>query len=58
MYFYTVYCHSRQSGWLGFGQTTISQGKTKLHLTKKQEINKSTKVNFGLIRVVILQYSR
>ena len=36
------------SGWSGFGQTTISQGKNKIPFYKKQVINKSTRVIFGL----------
>ena len=41
----------RRFGWSGFGQTTISHGKIKLHSTK-------TRVIFRLGRVVILGYSR
>ena len=33
---------ARQSGWSGFGWTTISQGKNKIPFYKKQVINKST----------------
>ena len=42
-----------QSGWSGFGQTTISQGKNKIPFYKKQVINKSARVIFGLVRLVI-----
>ena len=44
-----------QFGWSGFGRTIVSQGKNKIPFHKKQVINKSAKVIFGL---VILQYSR
>ena len=44
----------KQSGWSGFGWTTISQGKNKIRFYKKQVINKSTRVIFGLIQLVIL----
>ena len=27
---------SKQSGWSGFGRTTISQGKTKFHFTESK----------------------
>ena len=47
---------SRRSGWSGFGRTTISQGKNKVPFYKKQTINKSSRVIFGLIQLVILQY--
>ena len=40
---------ARQSGWSGFGWTTISQGKNKIPFYKKQVINKSTSVIFGLV---------
>ena len=40
---------SKRSGWSGFGQTTISQGKNKVPFYKKQIINKSTRVIFGLV---------
>ena len=46
---------SEQSGWSGFGQTTISQGKNKVPFCKKQVIKKSTRVIFGLVQLVILQ---
>ena len=49
---------SRWSGWSGFGRTTISQGKNKIPLYRKQVINKNTRVIFGLVQLVILQYSR
>ena len=46
---------SRWSGWSGFGRTTFSQGKIKIPFYKKQlRINKSTRVIFGLSRLVIL----
>ena len=45
---------SRRSGWSGFGRTTISQGKNKITFYKKQVINKSTRVIFGLAQLVIL----
>ena len=47
---------SRRSGWSGFGRTTISQGKNKVPFYKKQGINKSSRVIFGLVELVILQY--
>ena len=50
--------YSKQSGWSGFGWTTITQGKNKIPLYKKKVINKSTKVIFGLVMLVTLQYSR
>ena len=34
--------HSKQSGWSGFDQITIFQGKNKIPFYKKQVINKST----------------
>ena len=40
---------SKQSGWSGFGRTTISQGKNKVPFYKKQVIKKSTRVIFGLV---------
>ena len=40
---------SKRSGWSGFGRTIISQGKNKVPFYKKQVINKSTRVIFGLI---------
>ena len=40
---------SKRSGWSGFGRTTISQGKSKFPFYKKQVINKSTRVIFGLV---------
>ena len=49
---------SKRSGWSGFGRTTISQGKNKVSFYKKQVINKSTRVIFGLVQLVILRYSR
>ena len=49
---------SRQSGWSGFGRTTISQGKNKTPLHKKQVIGKSTGVIFGLVQLVTLRYNR
>ena len=42
-------CGSKWSGWSGFGWTTISQGKNKIPFYKKQVINKSTRVIFGLV---------
>ena len=39
----------KQSGWSGFGRTTISQGKNKVPFYKKQVINKSTRVIFGFV---------
>ena len=45
---------SRRSGWSGFGRTTISQGKNKITFYRKQVINKSTRVVFGLVQLVIL----
>ena len=47
-----------RSSWSGFGQTTTSQGKNKIPFYNKQVINKSARVIFGLVRLVILQYSR
>ena len=32
--------------------------KTKFHFYKKQVINKSTRMIFGLVQLVILRYSR
>ena len=49
---------SKRSGWSGFGRITISQGKNKVPFYKKQVINKSTRVIFGLVQLVILRYSR
>ena len=46
---------SRRSGWSGFGRTTISQGKNKVPFYKKQVINKSSRVIFGLVQLVILR---
>ena len=45
---------SKQSSWSSFGQTTISQGKSNIPFYKKQVINKSTMVIFGLVQLVIL----
>ena len=45
----TTQGHSKRSGWLGFGRTTISHGKNKIPFYKKQIINKSTRVIFGLL---------
>ena len=50
--------HSRRSGWSGFGRTTISQGKNTIPFYRKQVINESTRVIFGLVQHVILQYDR
>ena len=41
------------SGWSGFSRTIISQGKNKIPFYKKQVINKSTRVIFGLVQLVI-----
>ena len=49
---------SRQSGWSGFGWTTISQDRNKIPFYRKQVINESTGVIFGLVKLVILQYGR
>ena len=49
---------SRRSGWSGFSQTTISQDKNKIPFYKKQVINKSTRVIFGLVQLIILWYNR
>ena len=49
---------SRRSGWSGFGQTTIFQGKNEIPFFRKQVINKSTRVIFGLVQLVVLRYSR
>ena len=56
MYIAVTYIKSRskRSGWSGFGRTTISEGKTKTPFYKKQVINKSTGVIFGLVQFVIL----
>ena len=45
---------SRWSGWSGFSQTTISQGKNKIPFYKKKVINKSTRVIFGLVQLIII----
>ena len=51
--------HRNWSGWSGLGLTTVSQGKNKIpSFYKKKVINKSARVIFGLVRLVILQYSR
>ena len=51
---------SKRSGWSGFGRTTIyiSQGKNKIPFYKKQVIDKSTRVIFGLVQLVTLRYNR
>ena len=49
MYVYVCQGRSKRSSWSGFGQTTISQGKNKVPFYKKQVINKSTRVIFGLV---------
>ena len=41
------------SGWSGFGRTTISQGNNKISL-RKQVINRSTRMIFGLVQLVII----
>ena len=48
----------KQSGCSGFGQTSFSQGKMKFNFYKKQLINKSATVIFGLISIIILSYNR
>ena len=40
---------SKQSGWSGFGRTTIAQGKNKVSFYKKQVIIKSTRVIFEVV---------
>ena len=54
---HTYQGRSKRSGWSGFGWTTISQGKSKVPFYKKQVINKSTRVIFGLVQLIILQYN-
>ena len=44
---------SKWSGWLDFGQITISQGKNKIPFYKKQQINKNTRVIFEHVQCVI-----
>ena len=44
--------HSRQSGWPGFGRTTISQDKNKIPFYRKQVINKSARVILDLFSLL------
>ena len=44
---------SRWSDWLGFGWTTISQGRNKILFYRKQVVIKSTGGIFGLVQLVI-----
>ena len=50
--------HSKWSSWSGFGQTAISQGKNEIPFYKRQVINKIIRAIYGLVQLVILQYSR
>ena len=43
---------------LWFWQTSLCQSKSKIHFYKKQEINKSAGVIFGLVRLIVLSYNR
>ena len=53
-----IQSHSNQSSWSSFGWTTISQGE-KFHLIKGvQSKNKNDRVIFGVVELIILQYSR
>ena len=53
---YKDWDQGKQPGWSGFGWTTISQGKNKIPFYKKEVINKSIRVIFGLIQVVICDW--
>ena len=48
--------HSRQSGWSGFGRTTIFQDNNKIPFHRKQVINKSTRVILDLYIYGLLYY--
>ena len=43
---------------LWFWPNQFSQGKNKVHFYKKQVMNKSASVVFGLVRLIILRYNR
>ena len=51
---HSIQGRSRQSGWSGFGRTTIFQGKNKVPFYKRQVINKSSRVFFRLVQLVLL----
>ena len=47
-----------RSGCSGFGQTSFSQGKSKIPFLQKASNKQSTSVILGLIRLIILSYNR
>ena len=47
----------KQCGCSGFGQSSFTQGKIKLNFYKKQVLNKSASVIFGLVRLIVLSYN-
>ena len=55
---YIIQGWQKQSGCSSFGHTSFSQGKMKFNFYKKQLINKSATVIFGLISIIILSYNR
>ena len=48
----------KRSGCSGFGRTSFTQGKNEIQFLKKQVLNKSASVIFGIVRLIILSYNR
>ena len=56
----TLLCkvHSGRAGGNGLAAPSFSHGKNKIPFCKKQVINKSVSVIFGLVGLIILNHNR